>query len=371
MLAIKATLAIVFVSFVFCYIHYMQCDMLALSQQILSNGHTHYNRTIGTIIITLAAISIQIAVSKVAHTGSHTFALTYLPSALLLCMLTDLIPNYSKVKLIIYIVMLAIIVVLLMSNIGTHKRFTTHHSMLNVFISNISIMTMIIIGIGLCGNCNALMHNELRAERYLAEGKFEKAATVTEKSATTSRMLVILRAYALSRTGQLNEKFFAIKIPRNLTTLLPLKSDSAKMIFKPENIFNWLGTMPNSASTPEQYLDIISAQPELVKSHPQILDYKIATYMLTRQIDKLAATIKAVCDSDSTSNILKQRHCREAVMLYQHLRTKPLITIEDETYEANYNDFTNIMRTVANKTERRSKLWSQYGDTYWYYYYMN
>ena len=56
-------------------------------------------------------------------------------------------------------------------------------------------------------------------------------------------------------------------------------------------------------------------------------------------------------------------------MLYQHLRTKPVITIKDNLTETNYNDFIEMMHATPNPRVNANALLSQYGDTYWWYYY--
>ena len=46
--------AIVFCTFSFCYLYFYQADILAVEQHLLSGGKTHYDRTIGAVLITVA-----------------------------------------------------------------------------------------------------------------------------------------------------------------------------------------------------------------------------------------------------------------------------------------------------------------------------
>ena len=48
----KFMCAIVFILFTFIYLYFFQADLLFMIQHVLSGGATHYNRTIGTFIIT-------------------------------------------------------------------------------------------------------------------------------------------------------------------------------------------------------------------------------------------------------------------------------------------------------------------------------
>ena len=208
----------------------------------------------------------------------------------------------------------------------------------------------------------------MNAEYFLDSNNFDKALGVGAKSSETSQTLTILRAYALAKKNLLNEKLFEYPIPGGTTTLLPALGDSTKMIFNPKKIYHFLGAMPYPRTTPDQFLNTISAQPELVKARPQILEYKLATLLLNKQIDKFAATIKKAQSDSLKSNDL-QKHCREALVLYQHLRTKPVITIKDNLTETNYNDFIEMMHATPNPRANANALLSQYGDTYWWYYY--
>ena len=53
------TCAIVFLTFTFCYLFLYQAESLAYLQHTLSGGKTHYDRTIGAVIITFVLQLIQ------------------------------------------------------------------------------------------------------------------------------------------------------------------------------------------------------------------------------------------------------------------------------------------------------------------------
>ena len=48
--------AILFLCFSFLYLYEYQADVLAVAQHVLSDGQTHYNRTIGAVLITAGQI---------------------------------------------------------------------------------------------------------------------------------------------------------------------------------------------------------------------------------------------------------------------------------------------------------------------------
>ena len=76
--------------FSFCYLFFLQGEILAEAQFIYSKGVTTYNLFIGAVIITLVLQIIQWVVSMLSRLPSRWYALSYLPSMLLLAILTDI-----------------------------------------------------------------------------------------------------------------------------------------------------------------------------------------------------------------------------------------------------------------------------------------
>ena len=88
----------------------------------------------------------------------------------------------------------------------------------------------------------------------------------------------------------------------------------------------------------------------------------------------VAAIVVMLCtlmkfEADSVQYDCLKKHCREAMVLYQHIRTRPVFTINDDVTEANYNDFPKLMHSNKNRKIIAPIVQSQYGDTYWWYYY--
>ena len=104
-------LTIVFMAYSFCYIFILQSDMLAYLQHVLSEGHTTYNRLVGSLIVVFLVFIIHAAVSAITRLPEKLYAFTFLPSALFLAVLTDLIADYSLCKLLIYLAGLGVTVV--------------------------------------------------------------------------------------------------------------------------------------------------------------------------------------------------------------------------------------------------------------------
>ena len=80
----------VFTLFCFYYLYCYQADLLTVMQHVLSQGQTHYNHFVGAVLITLVVLLIQIGVVRILQRKRLAWALTFVPSALCLIMLTNI-----------------------------------------------------------------------------------------------------------------------------------------------------------------------------------------------------------------------------------------------------------------------------------------
>ena len=83
--------AIVFVVFSFCWLYFFQADILMMAQHVMSDGMTRYQPFVGAVLITLVLGAIQFIVYAFVPLTMRSHALTYLPSMLLLGMLSAII----------------------------------------------------------------------------------------------------------------------------------------------------------------------------------------------------------------------------------------------------------------------------------------
>ena len=62
--------AVLFITFTFTYLYFYQADVMMATQHLLSGGQTHYERTIGAVLITVALYVLHLgvlAVTKLTH----------------------------------------------------------------------------------------------------------------------------------------------------------------------------------------------------------------------------------------------------------------------------------------------------------------
>ncbi|HEY9551488.1 MAG TPA: ABC transporter permease, partial [Prevotella sp.] len=91
---------------------------MAVTQHVLSSGHTHYDRSIGAVVITVVLYLIHVGMAswlKVRHLG---FSLSFFPSLLLLGLITNVkVVSYEilsfDVSLWVYVLFIGVYVLLL------------------------------------------------------------------------------------------------------------------------------------------------------------------------------------------------------------------------------------------------------------------
>lgn len=365
---IRMTLTLIFSAFTFCYIYILQPDLLSYLQHLFSHGLTTYSRLSGALIILFITLAIHSSVAAATKLPGHVYALTYIPSAVFLLVLTDLIAEYSLSKLIAYLVVLLLVLLYYIKSTSTKYRRDNNVNSGAAFISNVVILSIIMSLIGLQGNGNDVLHYELKIERLLNEKKYDEAINVGRKSLVTSEKLTYLRAFALSNKNELGEKIFEYPVAYTDNPLLPCRKDSTGMIFHPDNIYRYLGAFPEHTFTPYQFLHLLSSQTELLNTHPQIKDYLLITLLFQKKLDMFAAEIKRFYDFPDSSLVLP-KHYREAMVLYSRMRTKPVVSIKDNITETNYDEFNALRESHKNVIVGTNAVRRQYGDTYWWYFY--
>ena len=86
---VNSVCAIVFILFTFVYLYFFQSDIIAMEQHVLSGGITHYNKTIGAVLLTVVLFLVKLGVSKLTRFDGWINILNYLPSLMFLAVLTS------------------------------------------------------------------------------------------------------------------------------------------------------------------------------------------------------------------------------------------------------------------------------------------
>lgn len=368
-LGIQLMCAIVFVVFSFCWLYFFQADILMMAQHVMSDGMTRYQPFVGAVLITLVLGAIQFIVYAFVPLTMRSHALTYLPSMLLLGMLSAIIPNGAdgiEMGFSWYVPVLILIVWWLLTRIGRLAQEVEYDKVIALFSQpmwiNVLIMSLLIMMVAWMGNSNAVTHYRMKVERALLEGDIDGALKVGRKSLESDADLTMLRMYALARKGTLGESLFNYPVTANSSQMLPTDSLSVMMMYPADSLYKFLGARPAERMEPMRYLQLLERRDSV--ANPAVADYRLCGYLIDRQLDRFASEIGRYY----TINDSLPRHYREALTLYTHTKTRPVVVYHQTVMDEDYNNLVALERKYPLASERKGKVEEQYRGTYWYYY---
>ena len=355
-LTIYVMCAIVFVVFSLCWLYFFQADVLTYKQHKLSGGLTQYHPFLGAILITFLLYLLQLGVYSITRLQKSTHALTYLPSMLVLAMLTD----FTWWVILIVVLWIGLVVFCLMLQEvedDDSYSFTSRPMWINMVIMSLEMML-----VAWLGNTNAVFHYRMKAENLLAEGKYSKALEVGKKSLESDADLTMLRMYALARTDGLGERLFEYPISVSGSEVLPTNGKVQMALCSEDSLYKFLGARPAEKMEPERYLRILLRRDSVPRR--TIGDYLLCSYLIDKDIDHFVKEIgKFYQVNDSLP-----KHYREALTLYTHSRSNPLFVYRSAVTEEDYKNFREMENEYPMLSERKGKLGENFRGTYWYYY---
>lgn len=342
-----------------------------MEQHVLSKGMTHYNRTIGAVLILILLFLLQVCVSRLARFRGALHALTYFPSLLLLALLTSGGADFdtqhfsTSYLLLTALLLIAFVIFAICYRSGalSASNSTVADGVQGELWKNLGLMTIMFFLVCAMANTDEVFHYRLKAERYIRSNDYEKALQVGEKSTDTDASLTMLRAFALSRSKQLGERLFEYPMPKGGSRLLlPDEKDIKCMSFSSNEIIKQLSIRKKGRTEAMSYLLYIERQGLALKS---ATDYILCGYLLDKNIDAFAHEITKKYNVESPS---LPKHYKEALTLYTHLRANPVVVYHNEVADADYSDFQKL-KAENNSKSFTTNVRDTYGQTYWYYYF--
>ena len=370
-LTVHVMCAIVFVMFSLSWLYFFQSDVMAMTQHVLSGGLTHYNRVLGALIITVVLYLVQLAVYRITRLKKRSHALTYVPSMMVLAMLTDVSQQIASGVDVVHMVpwWLVVIVAVVWLAIVFFARQLQEVEDDDSFslISrpmwiNMLIMSLLMMGVAWLGNTNAVFHYRMKAESLLAEGRYDKALQVGRKSIESDSHLLMLRMYALARTDGLGEHLFEYPVTGTSSGMLPTNGKSRMLLCPEDSLYRFLGARPAEQMEPVRYLQMLQRRDSVPRK--AIGDYLLCGYLIDKDLDRFVRDIGKYYVVDE--NLPK--HYREALTLYTHLRANPLFVYQEPVTEEDFGNLRELEQTYPTLTERKGRVGEQYRGTYWYYY---
>lgn len=368
--------AVTFVLFSFCYLLFYQTNVLAAGQHVLSKGQTTYVGWVGAVLITITLLLLQRVVFAFTKLSKRAHAITFFPSMLVLTIITDVSSNidlgfsfggwYVAVPLLL--ALFAAVVWAARQMEPFEPEPATDGFMSRTIWVNLLTMMVMMMAVGLFSNTDEAFHYRMEMEQCIVKGKYNKALKVGRNSQVRDPQLTMLRAFALSKKGQLGERFFEYPFIKIGETMLP------------DTIGNRVILLDDSTIA------------TVVKSARARLDYKLIDLLIDKDLEKFKTTVvKAYPDS------LMPKHYAEALALYKHLTGKEWRIVEKKKDEGKKDkkgrkkknekkqpveeevvkvdpmllrlqDFMKV-KQEKSKSETKLQLWKHFRKTYWYYYF--
>lgn len=382
---IRYSCCILFMLFSFCYLFYLQGEILAEALFVYSKGLNSYHLLMGAIIITVILQLVQWVVSKLSQLPERWYALSYIPSALLLTILTDIdrdtILHFSFGAWTWIAPLVIVGYVLLVMAVRRHQSSNEGHfvSIKSKIYPDFIILFTLMLLVGWIPQSTDVYHYELKAERLILEKDYEGATKVGERSLRTSARLTQLRMYALSQLGQLPERIFEFPQYDASAGLLDVTDTLSTYRFTPQSICLHLGALcgSNVRSTDRFYQ--LALNDSIRNQHT--IDYYLCSLLLDKKLDDFGKQLKRYYlqnDTISGEMVRLPKAYSEALLLMGERAAAlegrivahniPVITLSDKDIVERFKAYNQLKAELPDLTERINKTHREFGDTYWWYY---
>lgn len=244
---IITTLFFVVTTFLFLYLY--EGDILYVVQNKLSEGKTHYDDTIGAVLITVVMYLIHLFTLAVTGLRSKGFGLTFFPPILLLSALLLLRPE-AKVgtAYVAVTVFLTIMFFLGVWYCSQMSRIPTKDSERFKFMKSLwgDLSIVIISMVLLWGLTDAsdVYHHRARSERLILAGEADRVVGVGRRTKATDKSLTSLRIYSMAVSRQLGDSLFSIPIDIGGDEVLPIGDDVRFLLLSRDSLLRTLGVDP-------------------------------------------------------------------------------------------------------------------------------
>ncbi len=354
--AVAAPCAAAFAAFAFCHLFFLEAPVLEMVQHVLSGGATHYDRTVGAVIITVALLLLQAGTARLSRLGGGMYALTFLPSLLVLAVLTGVDPGFARVPFRwqwawiapALLAALAVAAVVYRKNVVLFRAPRARLAWVNLLV-----LAAMFTCVSLAGTTDRVFMYRMRAESLLARGDAAGALAVAERSPDTDASLTMLRAYALSLEGRMGDGLFSYPLAGGSGALLP--GGRARCLLVPEaDVIRRLSKRKKGRLGTMEYLEYISSGGIAMKP---AADYLLCGYLLDR-------------DLESFASLLGRRYGAHPGPLPRHY-AEALALCRDGSADPGPDDGETMERLVAFRHDMASgrRPGGAYPRTYWDYYY--
>jgi hypothetical protein len=227
---------------------------------------------------------------------------------------------------------------------------------------NMLMMAGMIICVAWIGNTNAVFQYRMKIEGQLMRGKYSQALKVGEESLESDTDLLMLRMYALARCGEMGESLFEYPITGNSSQMLPTNGKTKMLLYPVDSLYKFLGARPAVQMEPQRYLAMLQRRDSV--NTKAIADYLLCGYLIDKKLDSFVQEISHYYSLDSHL----PKHYREALTLYTHSRSNPLVVYRTPVTEEDYANYLELKKLYQDPMEQKTRVSEEYRGTYWYYF---
>ena len=230
---------------------------------------------------------------------------------------------------------------------------------------NMVVMVLMIIMVTSITNTNSVYHYRAQMESRLIEQQLDRALKIGEKSLESDVNLTMLRAYALSRKGQMAECLFHYPVTGCSADLVPSTADSHSRLLRypKDSVYANLGAIPREGMTTQRYLAALEHGSQATSA---VRDYVLCGLLIDRNLDAFARTITNYYEVSDSAQL--PCHYREALVLYTHQRAHPHLVYHHAVTDEDYRNLQELEAKYTNPQERKIRVLEKYYGSYWYYY---
>ncbi|MCR5269475.1 MAG: DUF6057 family protein [Prevotella sp.] len=209
-----------------------------------------------------------------------------------------------------------------------------------------------------------MLHFQAHAETSLLHGDGDEALHVGAKSLETNASLTMLRAFALSRKGEMGEHLFEYELEGKSTDLLPLKDSRSRLLLLPaDTIYKHLGGRPKRPINVWQYLNAIERDSFATKA---VADYVLCGFLMDKNLKAFVHALPRYYEiSDSVS---LPRHYQEALVMYRSNQGDTIVAHRDSVVYEQWTAIRDLKKQFPKVSERRVRALENYRGSYFYYY---
>ena len=363
--SISIICATLFAIFSFLYIYLFQGELLALLQDNLSRGVTENNAFLSALLLTVVLVLMQWLINRVSVLHGRWEALSYIPSCMLLALLTKVNDGTMLYSLAAWLWGVPLCALLYVGVVWLERMMITVHKLtfFAVLWPNLLALSLLFVFTAQVSNHSTAPHMELAAWRYMHQGKYERVLEVGARSDDYNAELTALRNLALAKTGQLGERLFHYPQPYGADGLIYNKHSKQSASYGSTEFYSHLGGHEAYGGEHGRAY----AQRMAMKNDSVIYrDLYWAALLLDKDLD----TFVKVTAPLATEGVAMPTHYQEAWLLYgeQHPEAvKPFVA--DSAIVNRFDAYRALQREHADNSIVAANLCKRtFGDTYWCYY---